>query len=1349
MAPEPAETEPAGTAVDAASVAAIAQCLCRDRVDLRRLWRSIEQRRRRGQLHDRLLARFQRQVEQSAAARQKRLDGLPKPAGAADLPISEKRDAIARAIAEHQVVVVCGQTGSGKSTQLPAICLEAGRGVDGVIGHTQPRRIAARSIAARLAEELGRPLGREVGYKVRFNDRTSGDGYIKVMTDGILLAETQHDRMLSAYDTIIIDEAHERGLNIDFLLGYLHQLLPQRPDLKLIVTSATIDPDRFSRHFGDCPAIEVSGRAHPVELRYRPLRTDDPDEQDREMLEGIVDAVDELAREGRAGDEDILVFLPGEREIREAAEALRKHHPPRTEILPLFARLSAEQQNRIFRPHPGRRIVLATNVAETSLTVPGIRHVVDTGVARISRYSPRAKVQRLPIEAISQASAEQRKGRCGREAPGICIRLYDEKDFNAREPFTPPEIQRTNLANVVLQMKTLGLGEIEDFPFLDPPKPAMVREGYRTLHEIGAVDEKNALTDPGRELARLPVDPRLGRMILSARAENCLSEILIIAAAMSIQDPRQRPADAQAEADRAHAAFLDEDSDFFTLLNLWRFYHEQRRKLSHNQLRKCCRQNYLSHVRMREWHDVHAQLKDLVTTRGTHLNIEPAERDAVHRAILSGFLSHIGRLGEGHAYSGAGGRQFHIFPGSGVFKRKPKWVVAAELVETTRLYARMVARIQPQWLEQLAPHLIKRSYSNPRWNPRSGHVQADETVSLYGLPIIIGRTVHYGPVNPDESRRLFIHHALVLGEWRSRAPFFDHNQRLKAQVEALEAKLRRRDLLAGEDARFAFYDSRIPADIHNGPAFDRWRRRAERKHAKLLFMDLTDLMPDEASLLHPGLTAGSAMRAPSDAKGDPEAGSSDGESAATDEATVFRHIDALLPDELDLGSGGFPLTYIYDPADPADGITVTVPVEAFNLLAPQRLSWLVPGRVREKAVELVRNLPRQHRRNFVPVPDTVDAILPQLAEPRGSLAEALMGALTSRTGVKVPLAAWKEGDLPAHLRMNVRVVDDQGHILAEGRDLDTLREQLGDRVQQSLARLGAVRFDQEGLVSWSFEDLPERVDQDHGGVRLQAFPALVDEGKTVALRLAESPAAAARLSRGGQRRLFMLQVREELRHQKRSIEGLDQMRMQYRALRKGEDLAEQLVDLIADRAFFADEGLVRTRAGFLSRCERAWDRLAAARGEVCHLVRQLLATAQAAVLKLEGDAPWPESAAASLADVRQQMQSLLDGRFLLEVDYAWLRHYPRYFMGLQHRLDKLRGGGAGRDREALVTLTPYWQAWRMQKQQHDQRGVIDPELEAYRWMIEEYRISLFAQQLGTAIPVSQKRLDRQWGRVQP
>ncbi len=1299
-------------------------CLGRDRPRLRRLMHTIGQRRRRGRPHDRLLVQWQQQVEASTAARRRRLAAVPRPTYPPDLPISAKRHAIAQAIADSQVVVVCGQTGSGKSTQLPKICIEVGRGVDGLIGHTQPRRIAARSIAARLAEELDRPLGREVGYKVRFGDRTSADGLVKVMTDGILLAETQQDRSLGSYDTIIIDEAHERGLNIDFLLGYLHQLLPRRPDLKLIITSATIDPDRFSRHFGDCPVIEVSGRAHPVKLRYRPLRTDDPDEQDRDMVQGVLDAVDELAREDRAGRDDVLVFLPGEREIREVAEALSKHHPPQTEILPLFARLSVEQQMRIFRPHTGRRIVLATNVAETSLTVPGIRHVVDSGVARISRYSPRAKVQRLPIEPISRASADQRKGRCGREAPGICIRLYAEADFDAREPFTPPEVQRTNLASVILQMKTLGLGEVEQFPFLDPPRPAMVREGYRTLHELGAVDEGHELTPLGRELARLPIDPRLGRMILEAKRENCLGEVLIIAAALSIQDPRQRPPDAEAEADRAHAAFADEDSDFYSLINLWHFYQKQVKKLSNSQLRKCCRQNHLSYIRMREWQDVHRQLKDLIATRGTHLNSEPAPRDAVHRAVLSGLLCQVGCLGDGYAYSGAGGNRFHIFPGSGLFKAKPKWVMAAELVETTRLYARTVARIQPQWLEQLAPHLIRRTWSNPRWNPRSGHVQADEKVTLYGLPIVTGRTVHYGPVDPEAARRLFIHHALVLGEWRTKAAFFEHNRALQRRVEALEAKLRRRDLLAGEDARFAFYDARIPAEVYNGPAFDRWRRRAERDHPQLLNMQLTDLMPDDSPLM-PG-------QGP----------------AASDADEVFSRISAAFPDELDLGSARFPLGYIFDPADPADGITLTVPVEACNLLTPQRLSWLVPGRVREKAIELIRGLPRDLRRAFVPVPDVVERIMPRLQTPRGSLTEALSEALQQYGGVKVPTAAWADVGLPPHLLMNVRIVDEQQRVLAEGRDLEALRQKLGDRIRQSLARLGAARFDREGLTEWSFDDLPEQIEHDQGGVLIRAFPALVDEGDSVALRLADSPAAAARMTRAGQRRLFMLQVRRELSYQKRLIEGLDQMRLQYRALRKSEDLTGQLIELIADCAFFSEQGLVRTRDAFTVRCERAWDRLDTARAEVCRLVEQAFTAAHAAAAKLEG-VTWPDAAAPSVADVRRQLADLLAGRFLLETDYGWLRHLPRYLAGIAHRLDKLRHGGAGRDRELLVYIHPHVEAWHLQKQAHDRRGVIDPALELYRWMIEEYRISLFAQHLRTAMPISEKRLEQQWRRVEP
>jgi len=826
------------------------------------------------------MARLEADITSSQARCRARQRALPRPEFPGDLPIVEHRRNIADAIARHQVIVVCGETGSGKSTQLPKMCLEAGRGAAGLIGHTQPRRIAARSIAARIARELGTPLGDVVGYKVRFSDRTRPDAFIKVMTDGILLAETQGDRSLSRYDTIIIDEAHERSLNVDFLLGYLRQLLPRRPELKLIITSATIDPQRFSEHFDGAPIIEVSGRAHPVDVRYRPLQSGDPDELDRDMRQGILAGVDEIASVGRG---DVLVFLSGERDIRETAEALRKHHPPNTEILPLYARLSAAEQNRVFEPHPGRRIILATNVAETSLTVPGIRGVVDPGLARMSRYSARSKVQRLPIEPISQASARQRAGRCGRLGPGVCIRLYSEDDYAGREAFTQPEILRTNLASVILQMKALNLGDVAAFPFIDPPRRGMIRDGYETLRELGAFDEKDRLTDIGRRLARLPIDPRIGRMILAADAEGCLAEVLIIGAALSVQDPRERPMDQSDAADEAHGRFVDERSDFLTFLRLWQAYHEQKRHLSWSKLRRWCHEHFLSFLRMREWHDVHQQLRILVTQGGMCPNDEPADEERIHRAILSGLLSSIARRGERHEYDAARGSGYYIFPGSVLFRKTPPWVMAAEIVQTTRRYARCVASVRPQWIERVGGHLVKCEYSEPHWHRASAQVMAFERVTLFGLEIVARRRVPYGPIEPDAAREMFIHHALVEGEYKSDAPFLEHNRRLIEEIRDIEARRRKRDVLVDAQARHAFYDKRLGPQIFSGRSLEHWRVGAEADNPDLLFMTRHDLML-------PGAEAADREQ---------------------------------FPDELVLGTLRLPLEYRLEPGGEDDGVTVT------------------------------------------------------------------------------------------------------------------------------------------------------------------------------------------------------------------------------------------------------------------------------------------------------------------------------------------------------------------------------------------------------------------------------------------
>ncbi|MEX0654453.1 MAG: ATP-dependent RNA helicase HrpA [Phycisphaeraceae bacterium] len=1300
--------------------ARLTDTLARDRHRLRQRLRKLRDLARAGQPCDRSLARLHEELERSAQAVQQRRDRRPAITYDDDLPIAARRDEIARALREHQVVIVCGATGSGKSTQLPKICLELGRGTHGLIGHTQPRRLAARSLAARLADELHSPPGRDVGYKVRFTDTTQPDAYVKLMTDGILLAETQSDRFLTAYDTLIIDEAHERSLNIDFLLGYLKQLLPRRPDLKLIVTSATIDPQRFAEHFASAgpdgkpaPIIEVSGRTYPVEVRYRPLATDDLAEEDRDPVDGIADALHELQQSDPGTPGDVLVFLPTERDIRETAKALRKRLPASSaqtslDILPLYARLSPAEQNRIFNPHGGQRVILATNVAETSLTVPGIRHVIDTGVARISRFSARAGVQRLPIEAVSQASADQRKGRCGRTAPGICIRLYSEDDFLAREAFTPPEVLRTNLAAVILQMKAMRLGRVEDFPFLDPPRPAMIRAGYATLHELGAIDDRNEVTAIGQKLAKLPVDPRIGRMVLAGDAENCLAEVLVIAAALEVQEPRLRPPDQQQKADELHARFKDEQSDFLSHLKLWDFYHELKRKLSHNRLRVACHENFLSHNRLREWVDVHRQLRDLAREAGLKVRERRDDYDALHRALLSGLLAHVAVLSKGFEYAGSGGKKLYLWPGSGLFKKKPKWIVAAELVETSQLFARTVARINPDWIEPIAGHLLSRSYSEPHWQAKRGHVGTYEKVSLMGLTIVPRRLVHYGPIEPAKCRELFIHHALVEGDCPCNAPFFQHNQQLAEQVEKLEAKARRRDLLADEQARFAFYDARVPTGITNLPQFEKWRKQAERENPKLLYMTERDLL------------AGSA-----------------------EDVTA-----AAYPDRLDIRGVGLPLDYQLNPGETSDGVTLTAPLEVLNQLDERQLDWAVPGLLREKVLALIRSLPKSIRRNFVPAPDYTEQVLGTITFGQGSLMEAVADALGRLTGVDVPVSAFKPETLPPHLRVNVRAVDKQGKPLAEGRDLQALRHQLGAEATASFADLGG-RDDaltRTGITTWDFDELPKTVDVAHaGGMTMTGHPALIDEGETVALRILDTPERAAHETRLGLRRLFFLQVKPEVTYRVDHLPDLEKMRLHAATLLDVKTLRRELAELITDRAFLGDNPKIRTRAAFDAQLDAGWNRLGTVTQQVAGQVAQLFAQYHHAALMLEqaGHPQWRYA----VADVREQLALLTPAGFLTHTPWDWLVSYPRYFAAITSRLQKLANAGQARDQRLAAEFAGQWQRYRQKAHEHEQRSIFDPQLAELRWMLEEYRVSLFAQELGTAVTVSPQRLEKQWAKV--
>jgi ATP-dependent helicase HrpA len=1350
---------------DLASLEArIAQSMLRDRRSLRSRLATVRHRQSQNKPFDQALTRLLKDLDASVALVAQRKAAMPAPVYPPELPVAQKKQEIADAIAANQLVVICGETGSGKTTQLPKICLELGRGVLGMIGHTQPRRIAARSVAMRVADELGTRVGGGVGFKVRFSDHVSAESYIKLMTDGILLAETQGDRLLEAYDTIIIDEAHERSLNIDFLLGYLKQLLPKRPDLNVIITSATIDPERFSRHFNNAPIVMVSGRTYPVEVRYRPLKSDDPDEEDIEIEQAILSGIDELWQSNGPGD--TLVFLSGEREIRETAEALRKHHPNLTEVLPLYARLSAEEQMKVFSGHTRRRIVLATNVAETSLTVPGIRYVVDPGLARISRYSPRTKVQRLPIEPISQASADQRKGRCGRISEGVCVRLYSETDFTTRSTYTDPEILRTNLASVILQMKALKLGDISEFPFIDPPDTRAVRDGYQTLHEIGAIDERNELTEIGWLLSKLPIDPRIGRVVLAALDEHVLPDILIIAAALSVQDPRERPIDKQQHADAAHAQFRDPNSDFLGFLKLWDAFHENKKQLSGSKLRKWCKDNFLSFVRMREWDDIHSQVKEIVSemgvrgkdegkakspgssfslqpssfSSGPHPNprpeyrerghegayrgrgedgarrergqqrdrdkaFDPLRSDAIHRALLVGLLSNIGVKSESFEYNGARNTKFHLFPGSALFSRKPPWVMAAELVETTKLYARTVAPIRPEWVERLAGHLLKKSYTDPHWQPHTGHVMAYERVTLFGLTLVPRRSVHYGPIDPKTSRQLFIQHALVDADWYTNGAFFRHNQDLIDRIQTIENKSRRRDLLADPQAQFDFYDKRVPAGVYNGPLFEKWRRQAEAQTPKLLFMTEQDLMKYDAPPL------------------------------AWEQ----------FPDDMTVNSMVLPLQYHLEPGHAEDGITVTIPFAALNQLSPEPFEWLVPGLLKEKILALIRSLPKALRTNFVPAPDVADAAFPALRARTGSLLDALADWLGKRSGIKVTRHDFQLDTLPDHLRMNFRIIDPAGKEVASGRDLLELRRKIGGEAQSTFSAGAEAEFNRDQITRWDFGDLPEKVEVSRHGMRLVGYPALVDAGTTISLRVRETPESAAASSRAGLRRLFLLQLSNEFRSVSRRL-PIDESCLHYAPIGDCDQLRADIVMAAADRALFADPSPVYTRQQFVDRAADAWKRLPQIADSLVEIAQSVLESFHQLNLALER--PYPPLLKPSIQDIQSHLRTLVHKGFMLNTPSEALEHLPRYLKGIEVRLKKLTNAGLSRDVAHRETIAPLWEAYVQRNAEHEKRGIVDPQLEAYRWMLEELRVSLFAQELKTAIPVSVQRLQRQWELVQ-
>lgn len=1336
------------------------------------------------------------------------------------LPVSGKRDEIMEAIRKHQVVIVCGETGSGKTTQLPKIALALGRGKCNapagqkgqLIGHTQPRRIAASSVAKRIAEELKTPLGDVVGFKVRFQDRLSRDASVKLMTDGILLAETQTDPLLKAYDTIIIDEAHERSLNIDFLLGYIRQILPRRPDLKVVVTSATIDADRFAKHFesakGPAPIIYVSGRTFPVEQRWRPFE----DTRDYGLNEAIADGVDELWQGNAAGD--ILIFLPGEREIREAADHLRKHlaHQPvmrNAEVLPLFARLSQAEQDRIFDGHTGRRLVLATNVAETSLTVPGIRYVIDAGTARVKRYSFRSKVEQLLVEPISQAAANQRAGRCGRVANGICIRLYDEADFNARPRFTDPEILRSSLAGVILRMKSLHLGDVVQFPFIEAPSGRAIADGYQLLGELGAVDEANELTPMGVELSRLPLDPRVGRMILEARDRKALDEVLVIASALSVQDVRDRPLEAQQQADQAHAKFDDEKSEFSGYLKLWKWINEARggaptlpsaraqkamahqrapsqaflpvaqrsvaavapapavvdaqahaptHKLSNRQYEQLLRQNFISIRRLREWRDIHTQLLTVVTEHKWAINSQPASYEQLHLSMLAGLLGNIGAKGEEEDwYLGARGIKFYKHPGAHLSKKPGRWIVAAELVETTRLFGRGIAAIEPQWLEQVGGHLLRKQLLDPHWEKKSADVMALERATLYGIVIYSGRRINFGKIDPHAAREIFIREALVGGNWESKLPFLAANQKLIAKVEELEHKSRRQDVLVDDELIYAFYDQQLPPDVCSGHGFEAWYREASRQQPELLKLTREELMRHEAA----GITSNA------------------------------------FPKTVRLGGVDCAATYLHEPGDARDGITVTIPLFVLNQVNDERCEWLVPGMLKDKIQALLKSLHQRPRSRFVPLPENATRLAGLLGTPErfglGSLTEVLLKQVRDETSLDVKRADFKLDMLSPHLFMNFRVVDEHGRQLGHGRNLGALKAEWGAKARgafQALAGLklaagsgaappaeapapaaapaagkpgaakGAVPAPSnqpaakpaapagQRYTAWTFGELPELMEIRKAGQTLIGFPALIDGGDAVSIEVFDEPEVAAAKHRAGLRRLFALQIKDALKYLEKNIPDLQKMAVAYMQVGRNadgtgggtqEELRNQVIDVALDRAFLLDP-LPTDEYAFKRRLEEGRGRLTLIANEVARLAGTILIEFAVAARKIKDTKNAPEAT----QDAQQQLARLMPKNFIAIAPWTQLAHYARYLKAITLRLDKYRADPA-RDAAKLAELRPQEQRyWRLVA---ERKGQVDSRMQELRWLLEELRVSFFAQELRTPQPVSVKRLEKLWTQV--
>lgn len=1282
--------------------------MLRDQFRLKREIRRLHNAQASEKPNQAALESLQKRLALSIANRCSREENLPETSIDQSLPIFERRDEIIETIQNNQVVIISGETGSGKSTQLPLMCLQAGFGASGMIGHTQPRRIAARGVAARIAQQIRRPLGEEVGFKIRFADQTQDRTYIKLMTDGILLAETQSDRFLEQYSLLIVDEAHERSLNIDFLLGYLKKILAKRKDLRLIITSATIDTQRFADHFtqtkdNPVPIISVEGRTFPVEIRYQP-----PEEvsqvgrEKTEIEEHTVRTCRELAS---LDDGDMLIFLPTEGDIRSLNKKLRATHLPgrQTEILPLYARLSTDQQNQIFQPGKKRRIVLATNVAESSITVPRIRYVIDSGTARMSFYAPRSKVQRLPIQPVSQASANQRAGRCGRIGPGICVRLYSEEDYESRPLFTTPEIRRTNLASVILQTLALKLGKIDEFPFLDPPRSEAIRDGFKTLFELGAVNDRRQLTPLGKSLARMPVDPRIGRMIFAADDENCLSEILIIASALEIQDPRVRPPERRQAADTQHEKFRDEKSDFLSLLKLWDYFHKLKSDLSRAKLKLACQQNFLSYSLMRQWEDIHRQLQATASDQKLTNRSRKDDYHAIHRSLLSGLLSGVALVGDRHEYTGAGNVKFNLWPGSGIFESKPQWIVAAEVVETSRRYGRTIAKISPEWIEPLAKHLVKRRYSDAHWSKKQQTVIASEHVTLFGLPIVSGRSANYTKIDPEMSRDLFIERGLVGDEFEGSQDFYQHNRWLLEEVKSEADKTRNRGLIVNNDDIINFYQNKLPESAVDGFSLNKLIKDSPDVDQHLR-MTRADLLP----------------------------------------SSEIVDVGQQFPDQVQVGSMQIPIQYRFSPGAKNDGATIKLPLEGVGQLDDTQTGWLIPGLLETRIISLIRSLPKSVRRNLVPAPDTAKRVAKDINFGQGMFHDAVAQELSKIGGIPITSELFKMEKIDNHLKVNMQVVDEAGKIVAEGRSIAEIRGQLGDEFKSNIVEIEDSHWNRDGLQDWCWENFPTEITIQRGSTQLASYPAILDQINGVGLRLTDSPNASDQTTRQGLVRLFRIKNRKSIKSQVNWLPDLERHAVSLSKIIPAGELKNQLSDLIARIAFVDRNKIPRSREEYELLQSNAVERISIASQSVTKWLPKLAGTAHALHLHLES---LPSRYSGTKNDVLLQISKLKTDRFLSQTPWSWLEQFPRYFEAMSYRLEKLDSTNIEKDKTHSEEISRHWKRFCSETNLHLNHGIVDPELETYRWMIEELRISLFAQPIGTIIKISPQRMEKQWKRV--